>query len=754
MKATVRALAFVLWCLTLLHASPPAHAQPCTSGWVPATGAPGVDGDLDAVLLWDPDGDGPAPDVLIASGEFRTAGSAAAQGLAVWDGGAWSTPFGAVDGRLAAAVRFGGRLVVGGAFTTIGGVPARNLAQWDGTRWLPLGDGTNGPINALAVFNDNLVVGGAFTIAGNLPDTSRVARWDGSAWHPLAGGMSGGQVASLATFQGHLYAAGSFSSAGGQPARLIARWNGATWSRLGDGIDTGVSIQSLTPFQGRLVAAGLFSASGAISLGNIAAWDGNTWTPFASGLPNGVAAVTIHDDQLFALAPSTGQSPHVFRWNGASWPLALSDDPHLRFDPLRTLASFRGSLILAGSGVSVPGSIYGGTRPAIAAYDQTGWRVLGNGLNARVRAFAEFRGEIIVAGDFSIGGTRASNLIARWTRDALLPLGPGLGRPAQNNRVNALAVFNDELIAAGSFSFAGAAPATGIAAWDGSTWRPLGDPFGPSPEINALLVHDGRLFAGGSGFPGNILQWNGSTWNALDSGVDGPVLALASSPAGLLVGGSFSNAGGLASRAAARWTGTAWIPMGIDASAANLAAFTEFRGRLYAAANCTCDTPPHLLEWTGSRWSVALSLTAVRLNALASFGHELILGGSLYWQGALHSILRWDGATLRPLALGTDLDVWALYPAKGRLLVGGDFKSAGGRTSYSWASWACQEPPACYPNCDSSSAPLLSAADFLCFQAAFVAGEGYANCDQSTAPPVLDIRDYLCFLNAFARGCP
>src|SRR4029079_6173671 len=42
----------------------------------------------------------------------------------------------------------------------------------------------------------------------------------------------------------------------------------------------------------------------------------------------------------------------------------------------------------------------------------------------------------------------------------------------------------------------------------------------------------------------------------------------------------------------------------------------------------------------------------------------------------------------------------------------------------------------CYANCDgSTSLPTLAINDFVCFQAAFAAGDPYANCDHSTGSP-------------------
>jgi len=60
----------------------------------------------------------------------------------------------------------------------------------------------------------------------------------------------------------------------------------------------------------------------------------------------------------------------------------------------------------------------------------------------------------------------------------------------------------------------------------------------------------------------------------------------------------------------------------------------------------------------------------------------------------------------------------------------------------------------CYANCDdSTTAPVLNVADFLCFLNRFYAADPYANCDGSTTPPVLNIGDFSCFLNRFGAGC-
>jgi hypothetical protein len=64
-------------------------------------------------------------------------------------------------------------------------------------------------------------------------------------------------------------------------------------------------------------------------------------------------------------------------------------------------------------------------------------------------------------------------------------------------------------------------------------------------------------------------------------------------------------------------------------------------------------------------------------------------------------------------------------------------------------------PPACYANCDSSTAsPVLNVGDFTCFLQKYASADPYANCDGSTAVPVLNVGDFTCFLQKYAAGCP
>jgi len=82
------------------------------------------------------------------------------------------------------------------------------------------------------------------------------------------------------------------------------------------------------------------------------------------------------------------------------------------------------------------------------------------------------------------------------------------------------------------------------------------------------------------------------------------------------------------------------------------------------------------------------------------------------------------------------------------VLSGGGYAIVGGY-------WAGSGTTAqCYANCDrSTTAPILNANDFICFQIQFVANSAYANCDQSTTPPIINANDFVCFLAKYATGC-
>jgi hypothetical protein len=111
--------------------------------------------------------------------------------------------------------------------------------------------------------------------------------------------------------------------------------------------------------------------------------------------------------------------------------------------------------------------------------------------NGQVMALAHFEDKLVVAGHFcaQLRDSVAAN-IAAWDGSDWSLFGEGLDGP-----VYSLAVFNGDLIAAGSFASSSGTPLNFIARWEDGQWLPVGD--GANESIRTLAVHDSLLVAGG-----------------------------------------------------------------------------------------------------------------------------------------------------------------------------------------------------------------------------------------------------------------
>ncbi len=219
------------------------------------------------------------------------------------------------------------------------------------------------------------------------------------------------------------------------------------------------------------------------------------------------------------------------------------------------------------------------------------WGPLGSGLSGTVAAVTVYNGELIAGGFFTGAGGGVCNRIARWNGGAWQPLELGMSAA-----VHALTVYNGELIAGGAFTTAGGVTCNYIARWDGSAWHPLGSGMGPF--VYALAVYNGELIAGGrftsaGGVPCNhIARWDGSAWHALGSGIGGGwnpcLLALTVYNGELIVGGyDFTIAGGVPCNYIARWNGSNWqaLGSGMDTTVWALAVYPPAAGELIAGAS-------------------------------------------------------------------------------------------------------------------------------------------------------------------------
>jgi hypothetical protein len=499
---------------------------------------------------------------LIAGGTFANAGAAAASCIARWNGVTWSALAGGVSGspslRVSSLlVRPSGELLAAGTFQTAGGGPASNVASWNGSAWAPLGGGTNDHVEPLAHLpGGDVAAGGLFTIAGGVP-ANRVARWNGTSWSPLTGGSGPSDTvfAVLTSPNGSLTVAGEFTAIGGITAAGIAQFDGTSWSAMGGGVGLNAGVTTLARLQNGDVVAAVSPAS----------------PPWGSVLR---------------------------RWNGTSWSTIGTADAVV----LAMTVLANGDLVVGGWFWSIDGV----AAARVARWNGTTWSSLGSGLDGSALRLLQLQsGDLVVGGQFTVAGGVPAGGVARWNGSTWAPLGAGLALVVppppgpQNAYCSAFAELpGGDIVVGGYFDFAGGAPASNVARWNGAAWFPLGAGI-PGGVTDAMVLPDGDvavcgLFATAGGVAArNIARWDGAAWSPFGAGVSGGTYALitcaAQRPDGdLVVGGLFDRAGGIGSTNLARLTTT--CPASAQAAGAG------------CPSSGGSNTLTAVLPWTGSIW--------------------------------------------------------------------------------------------------------------------------------------------------------
>lgn len=587
---------------------------------------------------------------LIAAGFFTEAGGIGANYIAAWDGISWSALGSGMDTEIWTLTVYDDKLIAGGYFIGAGGVSCVGIAAWNGSTWSKLGTGINGEVSSLTIFDNKLVAGGLISMAGGI-SVNNVASWDGSSWSAMGSGING-PVCALTVYDNQVIAGGSFSMAGGINTNNISAWDGFFWAALGSGVTYG-KINALSIYNGLLIAGGDFTYAGDMPSYRIAAWDGNSWLTLDQGVSGIVEAMTIHDNKLIVggefWQAGGANANNIAIWDNDSWSSLGSGTDERIF----AMSIFNEHLIVGGRFTSINGV----AANHVAAWDGSIWSTLGSGItgtdaygdNSYICDLTVYDDQLIAGGAFTTAGGISANCIAAWDGSTWSALGLGISGdiPTYPGLILTLAVFNGQLIAGGSFNKAGGSDALNIAAWDGSTWSALGSGVtgwigGDHLYVSDIADYNNQLIVGGAfttagGISANcIAAWDGSSWWPLGAGISGTlegVRALTIYNNKLIAGGNFWKAGDIIANGISAWDGTDWLPLGSGMGGGSHGVFclTEYDNRLVAGGYFTSAggvSTNHIAVWDGSTWSPLGSGMNSFVRELVVYENNLLVGGS------------------------------------------------------------------------------------------------------------------------------
>jgi hypothetical protein len=344
--------------------------------------------------------------------------------------------------------------------------------------WNHLGNGgsaavpsLNAKVSALNTDKPGIVyVGGSFTNAGGIAAADRIATWNGTSWGALGNTPLGnGSVSAIAYHGGKVYAGGNFvNAAGNANADYLAVYDGISWQPFCNSTGPAFNLQVLAL---QVVGSKLYVGGS-----------------FQNGAGLATADYLIECDLATGTASST-----------------VSTDGDFTGTVYALTADSNGTLYAGGTFTNLDGIL---AADNVASFDGSTWHSLGSvWVGGIVRALKARGTDVYVSSDgLNIGGPTADHVV-RWNGLNWAAMG---SNTAGNNGwfpastyIYSMATYGSLVLATGSFQNANGDPtADVVAAFDGTTWRPIGSSgLGDGPwvgEGSVAVIFQGQLYAGGN----------------------------------------------------------------------------------------------------------------------------------------------------------------------------------------------------------------------------------------------------------------
>ena len=515
-------------------------------------------------------------------GDFQSVGQTTGGGAPTLFDGGLLPQFPEVAGQVLAVESDGmGGFYLGGSFTSVGGLPRSNVAHLFADlgvdpQWNPV---CNGPVYAIQpASNGNVFLGGGFTEVSTLtrgPLVEISTAGVPTLWNPNVNGL----VFAIEQVGSNLYIGGTFSVVNGQGRRGLAAVDTTTgvlqpWNPS----LTGGFVTGLMALGSVMYVHGAFSGIGSQSRAGLASLDsaGNV-LPWNPPLPSG---------QVSAFAPNGASSLFI---GGSFTSVGALNRPALALvdtdagQPLPWNAGITSGQIIGltteGGGISAVGS-FARTVPglSVATFSTSNGTALAVGprFNGIARVVARSPSVVFVGGDFTGLREQARTGLAAISSStgALEPFSPTLSGGSFGTGVNALASQGSNLVVGGNFAQVDGTGRNNAAMFSATgalslTWNP-----NVNGEVHALAVTPAGVLLGGlfSQVNGGALRGNGAVVDVVNGqattfnpGFNSAVFGIAAEGTASYWVGGFGTTTGIARDHAAEFTvpdGTlgAWNP--------------------------------------------------------------------------------------------------------------------------------------------------------------------------------------------------
>jgi hypothetical protein len=224
----------------------------------------------------------------------------------------------------------------------------------------------------------------------------------------------------------------------------------------------------------------------------------------------------------------------------------------------------------------------------------------------------------------------------------------------------------------------------------GLGWQAMGSGFDGSvralARYNNVIYAAGNFNNSGSTQTFHIAQWNGSSWQPVGGGLNNIVYALQVYNGSLYAGGGFTTASGgtVSTGGFARWDGTAWHNVG-GTFAGTIESLGIYNNALVIGGFFTgFGGSPNLSTYSDTLGYVNIASGGAdgSVDSIVVDNGKLFLGGGFFHVGgvAANRVAMFDGTTWNGMLGGTNGGVLAMTAYHNEIVAGGDFTTAGGVT--------------------------------------------------------------------------